>query len=127
MDAIRIVAADERDTPIIVEMIRALAEYEKLSHLVCATEERIRTTLFGPSRGPRSCSATADRSVRASRYSFSELFHVPRATGHLFGGPLREASSVRQGSRPGALAHLASLAKERHRGRLEWEVLDWNQ
>jgi|ERR1039457_3309804 hypothetical protein len=92
MDAIRIVAAGERDTPIIVEMIRALAEYERLSHLVGATEERIRTTLFGPKSGAEVRSATAASIWR----------------------PLREASSARQGSRRGALAHLASLAKPKN-------------
>ena len=44
---VRIVPAAERDIPVILDMIRALAEYEKLAHLVTATEERLRATLFG--------------------------------------------------------------------------------
>src|SRR5580693_10810566 len=44
---IRIVPATERDLPTILEMIRALADYEKLAHLVTATEEQLRETLFG--------------------------------------------------------------------------------
>src|SRR5271169_3650559 len=44
--SIRISPATERDVPVVLEMIRGLAEYEKLAHLVTATEERIRATLF---------------------------------------------------------------------------------
>jgi hypothetical protein len=48
-----IASATERDVPTILQMIRALAEYEKLSHAVTATEDRVRETLCGPHPGPR--------------------------------------------------------------------------
>ena len=44
----RIVPATPAETPVILDMIKGLAEYEKLSHIVTATEEQIRQTLFGP-------------------------------------------------------------------------------
>ena len=44
----RIVEATAADAPVILELIRGLAEYEKLSDQVTATEEKLRTTLFGP-------------------------------------------------------------------------------
>src|SRR5579862_6607932 len=47
MSGIQIVPATETDVPEILELIRGLAEYEKLAHLVTATEERLRATLFG--------------------------------------------------------------------------------
>jgi hypothetical protein len=47
MSKIEISPATEVDLPVVLEMIRALAEYEKLAHLVTATEERLRETLFG--------------------------------------------------------------------------------
>src|SRR6266436_9321781 len=47
LHAIQIVPATEADTPVILEMIRALAEYEKLLHVVTATEEKLRRSLFG--------------------------------------------------------------------------------
>ena len=47
MPAIEIRTAAEPDVPVILAMIRGLAEYEKLAHLVTATEERLRETLFG--------------------------------------------------------------------------------
>src|SRR5256885_16185713 len=42
--------ATEADVPVILRFIRALAEYEKLSHKVVATEESLRATLFGSPR-----------------------------------------------------------------------------
>ena len=47
MADIRIVAATEADVPLVLEMIRELAEYERLSHMVTATEDLLRRTLFG--------------------------------------------------------------------------------
>jgi hypothetical protein len=41
------VRATEAHVPVILQMIRELAEYEKLSHVVRATEEQLRRTLFG--------------------------------------------------------------------------------
>src|SRR5579862_4233175 len=43
----RIVSATPADALVILEMIKGLAEYEKLSHVVVATEDQIRDTLFG--------------------------------------------------------------------------------
>jgi GNAT superfamily N-acetyltransferase len=47
---LRIVPATERDVAVILNFIRKLAEYEKLSHQVAATEELLRDTLFGERR-----------------------------------------------------------------------------
>ncbi len=47
MSGISIVPATEAEVPVILEMIQGLAEYEKLSHMVTATAEQIRETLFG--------------------------------------------------------------------------------
>ena len=44
--ALRIEPAAESDVPVILSFIRKLAEYEKLSHLVVATEEGIREHVF---------------------------------------------------------------------------------
>ena len=47
MSPVTIRPAREEDTSVILDMIRALAEYERLSHLVIADTERLRTSLFG--------------------------------------------------------------------------------
>src|SRR5258708_24406816 len=45
--AIRIERATERDVPLILRLIRGLADYEKLAHEVTATEASLQETLFG--------------------------------------------------------------------------------
>ena len=50
MPKLQILPASEPDVPLILELILALAEYEKLAHCVTATEERVRETLFGANR-----------------------------------------------------------------------------
>src|SRR5688572_23639636 len=49
-DGFRIRAATEEDVPLILRFIRELAEYEKLPHECVATEESVRSTLFGSPR-----------------------------------------------------------------------------
>src|ERR1700687_508335 len=44
---IQIIPATERDVPLVLSFIRKLAEYEKLSDQMVATEELLRETLFG--------------------------------------------------------------------------------
>jgi len=48
MASIRIVPAQVTDVPVILGMIKALAEYEQLTHEVTATEDDLRQSLFGP-------------------------------------------------------------------------------
>ena len=127
MSKIRIVPATERDLPAILGMIRALAEYEKLAHLVTATEEQLRRTLFGGkpaaevllAYGERECAGFA---VFYSTYStflaqrglyLEDLYVKPQWRGNGFGLAL--------------LRRLASIAAERGCGMVEWGVLDWNQ
>jgi len=47
MSTIQVRSTTELDIPVILDMIRGLAEYEKLGHVVMATRERLRETLFG--------------------------------------------------------------------------------
>jgi GNAT superfamily N-acetyltransferase len=126
-EGIRIVPAQEADTPLILEMIRGLAEYEKLSHVCSATEEQLRATLFGARPGAEALLAfrngeCAGFALFFPNYStflakpgiyLEDLFVKPHARGNGIGKAL--------------LQELARLAVERGCGRLEWSVLDWNE
>ena len=125
--AIALRAATPADTPLIVELIRGLAEYEKLAHECVATEERIRETLFGPKPQAEVVIAFLDDQAAGFALFFQnystflarpgiyleDLFVFPRFRGHGVGKAL--------------LRHLAKLAVERECGRFEWSVLDWNE
>src|SRR5687767_1983716 len=64
-------AATEVDVPMLLAFIRELAEYEKLTHEVSATEGRLRATLFGPRPFAEALVACAD----AEPVGFALFFH----------------------------------------------------
>jgi GNAT superfamily N-acetyltransferase len=118
--------ATERDAALVLDMIKALAEYEKLSHAVTATDETIRETLFGARPDAEVIVAEVDGAPAGFALFFhnystflaqrglylEDLFVKPEYRGHGVGRAL--------------LARLAAIAVERNCGRFEWSVLDWN-
>jgi GNAT superfamily N-acetyltransferase len=124
---IQITEATESDVPVILDLIRQLAEYERLSDKVTATEVQIRKTLFGTHPVAEVLLAatggeTVGFAVFFTNYStflakpglyLEDLFVKPHARGKGIGKAL--------------LARLAELAVQRDCGRVEWSVLDWNE
>ena len=120
-------AASPADVPLILALIRELADYERMSAQVVATEADIERALFGE----RPCAEAViarigDEPVGFALFfqSFStfvgrpglyleDLYVRPPHRGHGIGRRL--------------LAHLAHVAVERGCGRFEWSVLDWNE
>jgi GNAT superfamily N-acetyltransferase len=129
MSQLSIRAATREDVPLILQFIRALAEYEKLPHEVEATEEQLRATLFpAEAASVAHCVLAFDGGtpVGFALYFFNystwlarpglyleDLFVKPEFRGRGFGKAL--------------LLHLAKIANARGCGRMEWAVLDWNQ
>lgn len=122
-----IAPARESDIPLVLEFIRKLAEYERLSTEVMADEAALRESLFGPRPAAEALLAWwAGKPVGFAVFfhSFStfvgrrgiyleDLFVLPEFRGRGIGKAL--------------LAHLTKIAKDRKCARLEWAVLDWNQ
>lgn len=119
--------AEPRDAAQLVELISALAEYEKLSHLVQVTPEALSRHLFGErpvietlvaEREPGALIGFALYFTNFSTFLgkpglyLEDLFVRPEHRGHGVGRALLEA--------------LARIAIERDYGRVEWSVLDWN-
>jgi GNAT superfamily N-acetyltransferase len=127
MARIEIRAATKDDVPLIFALIGELAEYEKLSHEVVATEQQIRVALFGDRAVAEVVIASLDGTPVGFALFFpnystflgrpglylEDLFVRPEARGFGVGRELLE--------------YLARLAVERGWGRLEWRVLDWNE
>jgi GNAT superfamily N-acetyltransferase len=127
MNEFAIKKAESKDVPLILSFIKELAEYEKLSHEVVATEAILQETLFGEHPFAEVIIGYWDNkpvSFALYFHNFStflgrpgiyleDLYVKPEARGKGIGHKI--------------LAYLAQLAKERKCGRLEWWVLDWNE
>jgi GNAT superfamily N-acetyltransferase len=119
--------AVKADAPVILSLIRELAEYERLAHEVTATESDLRESLFGPRPAAEVVivewgGETAGYALFFHNYStflgrrglyLEDLFVRPAFRGRGIGKAL--------------LMHLARLAVERGCARFEWAVLDWNE
>jgi len=127
IERLRITPATERDVPLILRLIKDLAEYERMSNEVVATEEGLRATLFGARPAAEVLLGYAGEEPAGFALFFhnfstfvgkpglylEDLFVVPKFRGRGYGKAL--------------LVHLAKLAVERDCGRFEWSVLDWNE
>jgi GNAT superfamily N-acetyltransferase len=114
------------DVRVILDFIRALAEYERLAHECIATEASLRETLFGAQPAAEVVLAFAGDEPAGFALWFEsystflakpgiyleDLFVYPPHRGRGLGRRL--------------LQHLAQAAVERDYGRVEWSVLDWN-
>jgi GNAT superfamily N-acetyltransferase len=124
---VRIEPAEPSDVPIICELIRELAEFERLQDQFVATDDRLRESLFGERRHAEVLMARLqDQSV-----GFALFFHnysTFRAQPGIYLEDLYIRPAFRgRGYGKALLSHIAQLAVDRGCGRFEWSVLDWNQ
>ncbi len=127
--AFEIRPAARADVKTLVAFIHELAAYEKLSHEVEVTEERLHAALFPPDGRPAAEAVLA--CVNGDPSGFA-LFYPTYSTFVGKPGLYLEDLYVRPAFRGHGLGtallhHVASLANTRGCGRLEWAVLDWNQ
>jgi GNAT superfamily N-acetyltransferase len=127
MDAIDIRKATIDDVPLLLRLIRGLAEYEKLSDKVTATESDLREHLFGPDAKAeaviaRSAGQPVGLAVYVTVYStfsgkpglyLEDLYVDPEYRGRGIGRRLI-SWVARQGAQSGCV-------------RMNWSVLDWNE
>ena len=124
--------AELRDVGAIVQLIRDLAEFEQLTHLLQVTPEKLRPQLFGERPAAEALVAeTGDGKGSGEVVAFA-LFFTNFSTFLAQPGLYLEDLYVKpehRGSGIGRalLTRLAALAVERNHGRFEWSVLDWNE
>jgi len=119
-------AATETDVPVLLRMIRALAEYEKLSHEVVATEAVLRGALFGANPVAEAVLGYAGPEPVAFAVFFRTFSTFLGAPGLYLEDIFVEPPWCGRGLGKRLLAHLAETALGRGCTRLEWAVLDWN-
>jgi len=124
---LRIRAGERADVPLIAELIRGLAEYERLADEVKMTEDKLERTLFGERRYAETLIAEDDgRPVGFALFfhNYSTFLAQPGIyLEDLFVRPEHRGSGVGRA----LLEALARTAVERGCGRMEWAVLDWNE
>ncbi len=127
MPEIEIRVATEDDVPLVLSLIKELAEYERLSHEVVVTEEMLRDSLFEERRVAEVVLGYLGDDPAGFAlffHNFSTFLGKPGIyLEDLYVKPEFRGAGVGRA----LLVYLAKLARERGCGRLEWWVLDWNE
>ncbi len=118
--------AVKQDVPLILEFIKDLAEYEKLSDMVVATVEQLEETLFGDRKIAEVILGFEDGQPAAFALFFHNYSTFIGRPGIYLEDLFVKPVFRRKGYGKVMLAELARIAVERNCGRLEWSVLDWN-
>ena len=123
----RIVPATEDDVPLVLRLIKGLAEYERMSPDVVATEEGLRDALFG-SRPAAEVVIGYEEEVPVGFALFFQNFSTFQGRPGLYLEDLFVVPDRRgRGYGRRLLRHLARIAVDRNYRRIEWTVLDWNE
>jgi len=120
-------AATPADLPAIVGLIRELAEYEKLAHLVVVTPESLAPHLFGPRPAAEAVVGEVNDRVVAFALFFTNFSTFLGRPGLYLEDLYVQPAHRGTGLGKALLQHLGELAVARGCGRFEWSVLDWNE
>jgi len=125
--AFTIRAATESDVPLVLELIRALAIYERAPDEVTATPEILKETLFGK-KPSAEVLLLIENDVAAGFALFFHNFSTWIGRPGLYLEDLFVRPEHRgKGYGRALLIHLAKIARDRGCGRMEWAVLNWNE
>ncbi|AZG13483.1 GNAT family N-acetyltransferase [Cupriavidus pauculus] len=123
--------ATPADSATLFRLISDLAEYEKLTHLVEATPQKIEAALFGARPHAEAVLVEVDQDGAPRAVGFALFFHnfstFLAKPGLYLEDLFVEPAWRGHGLGKALLKHLAALAVARDCGRFEWSVLDWNQ
>ena len=118
--------AEEKDAALILEFIRALAEYEKMSDAVVATEELLQEWVFEKKKAEVIFAVEDGVEVGFALFFHNFSTFVGRA-GLYLEDVFVKVEHRGKGYGKALLKELARIAVERGCGRMEWVCLNWNQ
>jgi GNAT superfamily N-acetyltransferase len=127
MTTFRLVPAVESDVPVILELIKALAEYENMADHVVATEADLRAAVFGPRPAAEVIVGYAGDQPAGFAMYFQTFSTFTGKPGLYLEDIFVKPEWRRHGLGTLLLARLARIAVDRGYGRMEWSVLDWNE
>jgi len=123
----RLAHATIDDVPVILSLIKALADYEQLAVQVRATEADLRAALFGPTPAAEVILAYAGDEPAGFALYFQSFSTFVGRPGLYLEDLFVKPEWRKQGLGRMLLARLAHIAVERGYGRMEWSVLNWNE
>jgi hypothetical protein len=118
--------AEPRDLEAIVGLVHELAQFEKLTHLVQVTPQRLHPHLFGEKPVAEAVVAEHGAQVVGFALFFTNFSTFLGKPGLYLEDLYVQPAHRGRGIGRDVLTHLAGLARQRGCGRFEWSVLDWN-
>ena len=124
--SVSIRAAELRDVTAIVQLIRELADFEHLTHLLQVTPEKLRPHLFGERAVVEALVAESGDEVVGFAVFFTNFSTFLAQPGLYLEDLYVRPDQRGRGIGEALLSRVGRLAVEREYGRFEWSVLDWN-
>ena len=119
-------AATIADVPVVLDFIKALAEYERLAHLVVADQATLREALFGAQPGAEVLLAFAGETPVGFAVFFHNFSTFLGVKGLWLEDIFVKPEHRKHGYGKALLLAVARIAHARGCGRFEWAALDWN-
>ena len=126
MDNKRFRYATESDVAKILEFIKGIAEYEKMSDQVVATEQLLREWIFEKKKAEVIFALEGELEVGFALFFHNFSTFLGRA-GLYLEDLYVKPEYRKKGYGKGLITELAKIAVERGCGRMEWCCLDWNK
>ena len=118
--------ATRDDVSVLLSLIRELAEFEKLLHVVQASEAELAAELFGAPRVAEALIAELSGEVVGFALFFHNFSTFVGRKGLYLEDLYVQPHARRRGVGRALITFVAKIAVERRCGRFEWSVLDWN-
>lgn len=119
--------AEKQDIPYILQMIRELAEYEKLLHEVVTTEKHLEDVIFGKEKFVEVLIAEFNNEIAGQTIFFKNFSTFVGRPGLYIEDLYVKPQYRGLGIGKALLNEVIKMAKEHNFGRVEWVVLDWNK